>query len=169
MEMIVWSRLKKGVGLALVLAFVAMPATAATAVVVDVAKTADFGAKRAAIEQALAGDETYAEITTEARSRALVLMSEMGTLIERTGSVDALPPTQQVEVFNRQEELNQILARAADDSRLVCRRERPTGSKMPVNLCKTVAERRRVREGDKHFLMTIPKAEAKAEGGNQRY
>ncbi|HUH90339.1 MAG TPA: hypothetical protein VLZ76_06750, partial [Lysobacter sp.] len=62
--------------------------------------------------------------------------------------------------------LNQILARAADDSRLVCRRERPTGSKMPVNLCKTVAERRRVREGDKHFLMTIPKAEGP---GNQTF
>ncbi|HEU4774056.1 MAG TPA: hypothetical protein VFS82_05990 [Lysobacter sp.] len=162
--MIVGNRWKKGVGLALVLAFVATPAIAATAIAVDVAKTADFGAKRAAIEQALADDETFAEITPEARSRAQALMSEMDALIGRTGSVDTLPPVQQVEVFNRQEELNQILAQAAGDSRLVCRRERPTGSKMPTNSCKTVAERRRVREGDKQFLMTLPKAEAKVEG-----
>lgn len=161
--MIVWNSWKKGVGLALALALVAAPAVAATVIAVDVAKTADFGAKRAAIEQALAGDETFAEITPEARSRALALMSEMDALIGRTGSVDTLPPVQQVEVFNRQEELNQILARAADDSRLVCRRERPTGSKMPTNSCKTVAERRRAREGDKDFLMTIQKAEAKAD------
>lgn len=157
--MVVWNRWKNGVGLALALAAVATPAMAATAIAVDVVRTADFGAKRTAIEQALAGDEAYAEVTPEARSRALALMAEMGMLIERTGSVEALPPAEKVEVFNRQEELNQILTRAAADSRLVCRRERPVGSKMPVNSCKTVAERRRVREGDKHFLMTSPKAE----------
>ncbi|MGV8940406.1 MAG: hypothetical protein ACOH1P_02575 [Lysobacter sp.] len=130
------------------LVFVATSAVAATAVAVDVTSTVDFGAKRADIEQALAGDETYAEITPDGRSRALVLLSEMGGLIEQTGSVETLAPVQQVELFNRQEELNQILARAADGSRLVCRRARSTGSKLAAKSCQTVAERRRARDGD---------------------
>jgi len=129
----------------------------------NVETVGDLAAYEAAILNQLNNSETYAEITPENRSRALTLVSEIAAIIDRDGPIDAMPPQLRIDVFNRQEEVNQILAQAADDSRLVCRRERPTGSKLPVNKCLTVAERRKEREGGKQYLRDIIPAEAKTD------
>jgi hypothetical protein len=49
-------------------------------------------------------------------------------------------------VFNDQALINAILTQAGEDSRLVCTRERPVGSRRPITHCVTVAEKRRHRE-----------------------
>lgn len=129
----------------------------------NVETVGDLAVYEAAILNQLNNSETYAEITPEKRSRALILVSEIATIIDRDGPIDAMSPQLRIGVFNRQEEVNQILAQAADDSRVVCRRERPTGSKLPVNKCLTVAERRKEREGGRQYLRDIIPAEAKAD------
>lgn len=121
----------------------------------------DFRMYQAAITDQLKNSDTYAEITPENHSRALTLMSEIATIIDLSGSIEAMPPLLRVDLFNRQEELNQILANAADDSRVICRRERPTGSKLPVNNCMTLAERRKTREGGREYLRDIIPAQAR--------
>jgi hypothetical protein len=143
--------------LAAVLGLAITPAMAAgdDAAKTDAGRITDFPAYRSATEKELAGGDKYKEITPESRNRALMLLAQMDELIGRTGNVDSLLPTHQLEVFNRQEELNQILTLAAEDSRLICRRERPTGSKLPVNNCLTVAERRRTREGGRDYLREV--------------
>jgi hypothetical protein len=55
-------------------------------------------------------------------------------------------------VFNDQERVNQLLARAHDDSRQVCTYQRTTGSNMPKGRCLTVAERRRIEEKGKALI-----------------
>lgn len=127
----------------------------------DIETIDDFSVYEKAIIDQLNNSNTYEEITPEQRSRALTLMTEIKAIIERSGSIAALPPLPRVDVFNRQEELNQILAQAADDSRVICRRERPTGSKLPINKCMTLAERRKTREGGKQYLRDIIPAQAK--------
>jgi hypothetical protein len=48
-----------------------------------------------------------------------------------------------VEMANDQEIVATILHHAAADSRLVCQREVPMGSKIAVNVCRTVAQMKR--------------------------
>lgn len=45
-----------------------------------------------------------------------------------------------VKVYNAQEQINQIVKASAADERVVCRRERPTGSNRKRSVCMTVAE-----------------------------
>ena len=144
--------------LPLLLAVMVSPAWAANAAIpapLDLETVADFAVYQTVKTEQLHNSEQYAEITPDQRSRALTLMAEIGAILERSGSMAAMPPIPRVDVFNRQEELNQILANAADDSRVICRRERPTGSKLPVNNCLTLAERRKNREGGKQYLREI--------------
>ncbi|QOW22667.1 hypothetical protein [Novilysobacter avium] len=125
----------------------------------DIETIEDFSVYEKAIIHQLDNSNTYEEITPEQRSRALTLMTEIKAIIDRSGSIATLPPLPRVDVFNRQEELNQILAQAEEDSRVICRRERPTGSKLPINKCMTLAERRKTREGGKQYLREIIPAE----------
>ena len=45
-----------------------------------------------------------------------------------------------VTAFNAQEEIHQIITDAAADERVVCRREKPTGSNRKQSICHTVAQ-----------------------------
>lgn len=45
-----------------------------------------------------------------------------------------------VKAFNAQERIHQIITQAAADERVVCRREKPTGSNRKQSVCRTVAE-----------------------------
>ena len=52
-----------------------------------------------------------------------------------------LPPTDQVRLLNDLEAISALLNKA-NDERLVCERQRITGSKLPKTVCMTVAEKR---------------------------
>ncbi|KAG1247008.1 hypothetical protein G6F68_014392 [Rhizopus microsporus] len=69
-------------------------------------------------------------------------------------TLQELPPQVQNDVFNDQERVNTLLARAHDDSRQVCQYTRTTGSNMPKSRCMTVAERRRIEERARPCSMT---------------
>jgi hypothetical protein len=45
--------------------------------------------------------------------------------------IEQVSPQDRTEIFNDQEVINTIMTRAHADSRMVCRRERTTGSNMP--------------------------------------
>ena len=55
-------------------------------------------------------------------------------------------------LINDQEVINPIMTRAHPDSRMVCRRERTTGSNMPQSVCLTVAQRRKAQEDSRKAL-----------------
>jgi len=103
------------------------------------------------VEKALQAPE-YAELSTDDRNQ---IQQALARITQRMGDrqrVDELPPQVQAQVFNDQERVNQLLARAHDDSRQVCTYQRTTGSNMPKGRCLTVAERRRIEEKGKALI-----------------
>lgn len=100
--------------------------------------------------------EDYAEITSADRGTVLDLLNRMEEQLAG-GGVDALNDDQKVRLFNLQDEANMILVGAAEDSRLVCRREKKVGTRFTTTHCATVAERRRVREDTQQQLREMPR------------
>lgn len=131
---------------------IAGSAMAATGSQVDVAGPSSFGEQRDQVMADLSDGETYAEISPEDRARVVSSLGRMERLLGTNASPQALHPDDRVELMNEQERINNILTRARADSRLVCRREVTVGSRMPTNVCRTVAESRRVREDSRQRL-----------------
>ena len=121
--------------------------------------SSSFAAQRDAIFKALDDGETYSEIAADdaqvVRSSLARITSLLGS---STASVDKLPHHTRVQVFNEQERINTLLLRAHADSRMVCRREKATGSNMSTNVCMTVGERRRAADAARDFLRNNPRA-----------
>lgn len=103
---------------------------------------AKFAQQREQIQHELQRGERYSEIDEVGIREVKAALDRLDGALTGTASLDELDPKTKLSVFNDQELVNNILTQAAEDSRLICRRETPTGSHRPVNICKTVAERR---------------------------
>lgn len=102
------------------------------------------------------GTEDYSEISADGRKTVLSLLDRMEELLQGR-DVAALSEQHKARLFNDQEQVNAILTQAAEDSRMVCRREQVTGSHRKTTVCLTVAERRRIREKSQDQLRTMPR------------
>ena len=97
------------------------------------------------VEKAL-DDGDYSEISADDRAQ---VRQALARITQRMGDH---PPQVQAEVFNDQERINTVLARAHEDSRQICQHTRTTGSNMPRSRCLSVAERRRIEEKGKALI-----------------
>lgn len=120
-----------------------------------------FEAQREAIFKALGDGETYSEISAEDLQVVKESLGRISNLLGGAQSVDQLGEEVKVRVFNEQEKINSLLGQAHADSRVICRREKPTGSNRTTSVCMTVAERRRAREGAVDFMRYNPRAQEK--------
>jgi hypothetical protein len=128
------------------------PALAATTrASIDVAAGA-FTEQRKAIEADLADGETYSEIGSEDRATVNHALDRIAALFQTHGSVESLSWEDRTQMFNDQEQINNILTKAGEDSRLVCRREKKVGSHRVTTQCTTVANRRRAMEDSQNVL-----------------
>lgn len=106
-----------------------------------------FDGQRQQILSDLNGGEKYSEISAQDAEKVKGALGRMAQQLARVdGVISGLSPDQLAVVFNDQELINAILTQAGEDSRLVCTRERPVGSRRPITHCMTVAEKRRHRE-----------------------
>ena len=112
----------------------------------------DFAAQRAEIEEDLADGKTYAEISSDDKATVRDALERMGNQLDDVASVNELPESKRLDLFNEQEKVNTILTQAKADSRLVCDNSRSTGSHRRTTKCQTVAERRRRMEADQDHL-----------------
>lgn len=87
----------------------------------------------------------YSGLDPSARSQLQADQDVVFRLLEGRERSTELSPSDQSELFNRLESISAIINRA-EDERMVCERTRPIGSNRPVNVCKTVAQRRAERE-----------------------
>lgn len=106
----------------------------------------DFSTQYELILKELQDGETYKEIAPDDRVAVHGALERIDRSISDAGDVDALSRDAKIAVFNDQELVNTLLTQAAEDSRLICRREKRTGSHRAVAHCMTVAERDRARE-----------------------
>lgn len=103
------------------------------------------------VEGALVSED-YSEISLEDKSRVQQALGRIKLKMEGRTQVSELSPQDRTAVFNDQETINTILGRAHEDSRMVCRRERSTGSNMAQSVCMTVAQRRKAQENGRGVL-----------------
>lgn len=96
--------------------------------------------------------ETYSEITPEDRSQVQAAMDRIKSTLQGHESAKELSPVARTQLLNDQSTVNTILTRAKEDSRMVCRREKATGSNFHESVCMTVAQRRKAREDGKDYL-----------------
>lgn len=95
------------------------------------------------IRKDLSSSDKYSEIVKSDRELVLSLLGRMEDRLH--GTADLTEQTK-IATFNEQEQINAILAGAAEDSRQVCRREIVVGSNRRQNVCMTLAQRRRSAE-----------------------
>ncbi len=103
------------------------------------------------VERAL-GSEQYSEISLEDRSRVQAALNRIRLKLGDHEQVETVNPQARTDIYNDQELINTILSQAHADSRMVCRRERATGSNRPQQVCMTVAQRREASENAKDAL-----------------
>ena len=57
----------------------------------------------------------------------------------------SIPAAAKTDLFSDQQIVNTVLTQAREDSRLICRREKATGSNFAVTQCLTLAQRERMK------------------------
>lgn len=133
---------------------------ATSAVAKDSAKvqleTGDFPAQYELIMSQFKDGETYKEITPENQRAVHGALERIARNLAEAGGVEGLSATARVAVFNDQELVNTLLTQAASDSRLICKREKKTGSRLATAQCMTVAQRNRDRERSVEILRRRP-------------
>ncbi|MCC8533130.1 hypothetical protein [Xanthomonas phaseoli] len=113
----------------------------ALAVVLDLDKP--FQPQAAQVRIDLADGEKYSEISQDGRAKVGAALDRIEAAFQTQPDLRALQPEQLAAVRSDQEFVTRILTRAREDSRLICRRERATGSQMSTKQCMTAAQRRR--------------------------
>ncbi|QHB72491.1 hypothetical protein GQ674_14840 [Stenotrophomonas sp. 364] len=95
------------------------------------------------IEGEMGDGKTYAELKLEDRSRVREALGRMRITLERFPDESGIPAVAKTDLFNDQQIVNTLLTQAREDSRLICRREKATGSNFAVTQCLTLAQRER--------------------------
>ncbi|ALJ29124.1 hypothetical protein [Stenotrophomonas acidaminiphila] len=154
--------MKRTLLFAALIAFPVMSAIAAPVVEKPLMEGKPYAEQRLRIMNDLQGGEVYSEISAENRMRVVDALGRIDALLGKGGHA-SLPDKDKIEVFNDQDLINTLLTQAREDSRLVCRRERPVGSNRPQNICITVAARRQARENGADALRDLRVSTVKVE------
>lgn len=147
--------MKKSLLLTGILAAVAVAPAFAADQLINLQAAASPAAQLNEIRLAL-NTEDYSEITADDRRTVLDLIGRMERQVGE-GGVETLNEEHKVRLFNWQAQVNTILVGAAEDSRLVCRREQKVGTRMTTTQCATVAQRRKMREAAERELRAVPR------------
>jgi len=145
---------------AALIAFPVMSAIAAPAAEKPLMEGKPYAEQRQRIMSDLQGGEVYSEISAENRGRVVDALGRIDALLGN-GEHGNLPEKDKIAVFNDQDLVNTLLTQAREDSRLICRRERPVGSNRPQNICITVAARREARENGGDALRNLKVSQVK--------
>lgn len=104
------------------------------------------------IEKEMNDGETYVELKGDDRSRVRTSLSRLRAITERYPQGTSMPESAKVEQLNDQQIVNTVLTQAREDSRLICKREKVTGSNRATTQCMTVAQRARAKEAGRNTL-----------------
>ncbi|MBB2756560.1 hypothetical protein QSH46_010335 [Xanthomonas arboricola pv. juglandis] len=137
---------------------------AAASAKVDVKKP--FAQQAAEVRKELDGGTKYSEISQEERAKVLSALTRIEIAVTENGDAQALTPDRKAAIYNDQELINTILTRAGEESRLICTREKATGSHHTTSICKTVAERRRLRDSGERDMSSMQRRHKATDPGS---
>jgi len=106
----------------------------------------DFIAMKAKVTRDLADRKEYNEIAPNDQKTVIATLDRMDARWQKADDFAQLSPEDRVGMANDQEVVTTILTHASADSRVVCERIEPIGSKLPKNVCRTVAQMRREQQ-----------------------
>jgi len=116
------------------------------------ADTADkFAQTVQQIHEQMAPKGRYEYITPVRKAELDAQLDQMSALMQKNGSVSAMPADDRMKLFNAQEKVNSILT-DNDSDRLICTKVAPVGSHIPVTKCRTYGEIASQRRTDQKFL-----------------
>ena len=98
-----------------------------------------------------AGEGRYVDMPVDKRHELLAKQDGLLKLIEGKQTDDQLTQSEQMEAFNTLEWIEATINNA-EDERMICKREKPTGSNRMQSVCKTVAQRREERENSERMM-----------------
>ena len=98
-----------------------------------------------------AGKGRYAKMPVPKRDELLAKQSGLLNLIHGKQTDADLSASQQMEAFNTLEWIEATINNA-EDERMVCKRETPTGTNRSQKICRTVAQMRAERAGAEELL-----------------
>ncbi len=97
------------------------------------------------------GGKGYGHVKDEGRHRIEASEAEIRRLLQDVRSLDTLNDAQKVALFNETQAIVAVLNDSEKD-RMICEREKVTGSHRPVVLCMTVEERQKQADVTKQAL-----------------
>lgn len=103
------------------------------------------------IRKDMGADGRYEFIRPDEKAKVEVDLDTLMKMLQDAGSVSAMKPEQQVQLFNTQEHLNGILTHN-DRNRLVCEHAAAIGSHIQTTTCKTVGDIERQRGSAKQLM-----------------
>ncbi len=106
----------------------------------------EFQQRKAQIEAEMEPGERYAGLGNAKKTELRELLARMDSRLSGHASSRELPADEQVRLFNEQERVNTLLAVNTESERVVCRRDRKTGSNRITTVCRTQGEIEEERE-----------------------
>jgi hypothetical protein len=103
------------------------------------------------VRKEMAPDGKYEYVKPDEKKTVDAALDKMTKLFEETDSVAAMKQDQKIALFNAQETVNSILT-LRDRDRVICKREAPVGSHIPITSCHTYGQEVEAREGTKKML-----------------
>lgn len=110
-----------------------------------------FAGVAAQIRKEMDAGGRYEFIHTEDKAKADADLDSIAALLQKAGSVSAMPQDERLQLLNTQEHLNGILTHN-DRNRLVCERRAPVGTNIPQTTCKTVADIEKARRESQKYM-----------------
>ena len=104
------------------------------------------------VRKGMESDGKYEYVKPAEKATITKKLDEMDKLFEAGGgSVSTMKEDQKIALFNAQETVNSILT-LRDRDRVICKKEAPVGSHIPVTSCHTYAQEVQAHEGSKQIM-----------------
>lgn len=112
---------------------------------------AAFTAVSTAVQSEMRPGGRYEFLDSAEHDTVTKRLSDMQALFDSYGTVAQMDNNARAQLLADQEDVNAILTRR-DDRRMVCKSERPVGSLIPQQACRTYGEIERTRRGTQEFM-----------------
>jgi hypothetical protein len=139
------------------------PANQVTPMTVNASTREDFEAVANDVRAEMTEGGRFEFLSKSERESIEDAFRRIGLLFQNAPSVDAMKKEDQVALFNQQETINALL-KNRDSDRVVCKRERKTGTNLATTQCMTYGERERMRRDSQNELNRIQKGGATHNG-----
>jgi hypothetical protein len=120
-----------------------------------------FEAVAADVRKEMEEGGRYQYVKPDERTKIDAALTEMTAIFAANDSVASMNQDTKIKLFNDQETVNSILQQR-DGERVICKKEAPVGSHIPVTSCHTYAQEVEARNGTKNQMNEWGRAQCSA-------